>query len=50
MLELFALGATLAFAAAVQPGPFQTFLIAETLARGWRRTLPACLGPLYSTA
>lgn len=48
MLERFLIGATLAFAAAVQPGPFQTFLIAETLARGWRRTLPACLGPLFS--
>lgn len=48
MAEYFILGATLAFAAAVQPGPYQTFLIAETLARGWRRTMPACLGPALS--
>ena len=31
------LGATYAFAAAVQPGPFQTYLIASTLTRGLRR-------------
>jgi threonine/homoserine/homoserine lactone efflux protein len=46
--EYFVLGATLAFAAAVQPGPYQTFLLAETLARGWRRTMPACVGPVLS--
>ena len=48
MTELFVLGATLAFAAAIQPGPYQTFLMAETLARGWRRTLPASFGPVLS--
>ena len=42
------LGATYAFAAAVQPGPFQAYLIASTLTRGWRRTLPAVLAPLLS--
>ncbi len=36
------------FAAAVQPGPFQTYLISQTLTKGWRRTLPACLAPLLS--
>ncbi len=36
------------FAAAMQPGPFQTYLISQTLTRGWRRTLPACLAPLIS--
>ncbi|HSB00486.1 MAG TPA: LysE family transporter [Anaerolineales bacterium] len=36
------------FAAAVQPGPFQTYLISQTLTKGWRRTLPACLAPLIS--
>src|SRR5512135_1507410 len=36
------------FAAAMQPGPFQTYLISQTLTRGWRRTLPACLAPLLS--
>jgi threonine/homoserine/homoserine lactone efflux protein len=42
------LGATYAFAAAAQPGPFQTYLVASTLARGLRRTLPAVLAPLLS--
>ena len=46
----FILGATLAFAAAVQPGPFQTYLISETMTRGWRRTLPAAFAPLVSDA
>ena len=36
------------FAAAVQPGPFQTYLISQTLSRGWRRALPVALGPLVS--
>lgn len=36
------------FAAAVQPGPFQTYVISQTLRRGWRRTLPAALAPLVS--
>ena len=36
------------FAAAVQPGPFQTYLISQTLKNGWRRTLPAALAPLIS--
>jgi threonine/homoserine/homoserine lactone efflux protein len=42
------LGATYAFAAAVQPGPYQTFLISQALSHGWRRTLPAALAPLLS--
>ncbi len=50
MWSYFLLGAGFAFAAAVQPGPFQTFLIAETLHRGWRRTVPAALAPLLSDA
>ena len=36
------------FAAAVQPGPFQTYLISQTLRNGWRQTLPAALAPLMS--
>jgi len=36
------------FAAAVQPGPFQTYIISQTLTRGWKRTLPAALAPLIS--
>ncbi len=48
MLAYVIFGATYAFAAAVQPGPFQTYLVSETLTRGWRRTLPASLAPLVS--
>lgn len=36
------------FAAAAQPGPFQTYLISQTLTKGWKRTLPAALAPLIS--
>ena len=36
------------FAAAVQPGPFQTYLISQTLSKGWKRTLPTALAPLLS--
>src|SRR5512140_2598559 len=36
------------FAAAVQPGPFGTYLISQTLTKGWKRTLPASLAPLIS--
>ena len=35
-------------AAASQPGPFQTYLISQSLARGWKHTLPAALAPLIS--
>jgi threonine/homoserine/homoserine lactone efflux protein len=34
--------------AASQPGPFQTYLISQTLIHGWKRTLPAVLAPLIS--
>ncbi|MBI5298137.1 MAG: LysE family transporter [Chloroflexi bacterium] len=36
------------FAAAAQPGPFQTYLVSQTLTKGWRRSLPAALAPLVS--
>ncbi|MFH1197512.1 MAG: LysE family transporter [bacterium] len=42
------LGITFAFAAAVQPGPFQTFLISQTLSKGWRKTILAAFAPLIS--
>ena len=35
-------------AAASQPGPFQTYLISQSLINGWRRTLPAAMAPLVS--
>ena len=43
-------GITYAFAAAVQPGPFQAFIISQTLSKGWRSTLPASLAPMLSDA
>ena len=48
MLENLLIGAGFAFAAAIQPGPLQAFLISRVTATGWRRTLPACLSPLLS--
>lgn len=36
------------FAAASQPGPFQTFLISQALTRGWKRALPGAFAPLLS--
>lgn len=41
-------GAAFGFAAASQPGPFQTYLIAQSISHGWRRTLPSALAPLVS--
>jgi threonine/homoserine/homoserine lactone efflux protein len=48
MLLYFIQGITLGFAAAVQPGPFQTYLISQTVSHGWKRTLPAVLAPLLT--
>jgi len=36
------------FAAAVQPGPFQAYIISQTLTRGWKQTLPSAFAPLIS--
>ena len=41
-------GITYAFAAAIQPGPFQTFIISKTLENGWKKTLPAAFAPVLS--
>jgi len=48
MLEYIAIGGGFAFAAAVQPGPLQAFLLSRVAADGWRRTLPAAIAPLIS--
>ena len=48
MLTYLILGMTYAFAAAVEPGPLQAYLISQTLSHGWRRTLPAAFSPLIS--
>lgn len=36
------------FAAAVQPGPFQTYLVSHTLAKGWKQSLLIAFAPLVS--
>jgi len=48
VVSIIVLGMGYGFAAAVQPGPFQTYLISQSLRQGWRRTLPASLAPLLS--
>lgn len=41
-------GLAVGLPAAAQPGPFQAYLLSQTMKNGWRRTLLACLGPLLS--
>ncbi len=41
-------GAALGFSAAVSPGPFQAFVLAQSLRNGALRTLPVALAPLAS--
>ena len=48
MYQYMILGITFAFAAVVQPGPLQAYLISQTLTKGWKRTLPAALAPIIS--
>jgi threonine/homoserine/homoserine lactone efflux protein len=50
MLGYIVQGLGYGFAAAVQPGPFQTYVLAQALNRGWRRALPTALAPLLSDA
>ena len=47
-VEYLVLGGGLAFAAVLQPGPLQAFLLSRAAAAGWRRTIPAALSPLLS--
>jgi threonine/homoserine/homoserine lactone efflux protein len=48
MLSHVLIGATFAFSAAVQPGPFQAYLVSSAMTNGWRRTLPAVFAPILS--
>jgi len=41
-------GLSLGVYAAITPGPFQAFLLSQTMKHGWRRTLPASLAPLIT--
>jgi threonine/homoserine/homoserine lactone efflux protein len=44
------LGAAYGFAAGVQPGQLQAYLIGRAMASGWRRTVPAAFAPVISDA
>lgn len=48
MISYLIFGMTYAFASAVQPGPLQTYIISQTLKRGWLSTLPAAFAPVIS--
>ncbi|MGD1043914.1 MAG: LysE family transporter [Bacteroidota bacterium] len=48
MFEYLLIGCGFAFAAAIQPGPLQAFLLSSVVQKGWRRTLPASFAPLLS--
>ncbi len=48
MLEYVVIGSGFAFAAAIQPGPLQAYLLSSVVRRGWRATLPASFAPLIS--
>ena len=48
MTTYLLLGITFAFAAGVQPGPLQTYVISQTIKKGWRATLPASFAPVLS--
>lgn len=48
MLAYLFQGLSLGISGAASPGPFQAFLIGQTLRAGWRRSLPAVFAPLFS--
>ena len=48
MLPYLIQGFGLGLAAAAQPGPLQTFLVSQSIRKGWQKTLPAALAPLVS--
>jgi threonine/homoserine/homoserine lactone efflux protein len=48
MIAYILQGVTYGFAAAVQPGPLQAYIILQALKNGWRRTVVFALVPLLS--
>jgi len=48
MLIYFSQGLLLGGAAAAQPGPFQAYLLSQTMQHGWRGTFLAAFAPLLS--
>jgi threonine/homoserine/homoserine lactone efflux protein len=47
-MNYIVIGIVYAFACVVQPGPFQAFLFSQSLANGWRKTIPMAFAPLMS--
>ncbi|MBN1834059.1 MAG: LysE family transporter [Deltaproteobacteria bacterium] len=48
LIKYIGIGGSLAFAAAVQPGPLQAYLLTRSTSMGWKKTLPASFSPLLS--
>ena len=48
MWTYIVIGIGYGFAAAVQPGPLQTYLISQALLKGWKKSLVSALAPLIS--
>lgn len=48
MLQFLIFAVTYSFAAVVQPGPFQAFLFSQSIANGWKKTVPLVFAPLIS--
>lgn len=48
MLGYLLIGVPLGFYASLSPGPFQAYLLSQSLKNGWKRTLPAAFAPLLS--
>jgi threonine/homoserine/homoserine lactone efflux protein len=48
LLSFFLQGLALGLTAAASPGPFQAYLISQSLAGGWRRGAPVAFAPLIS--
>ena len=48
MIAYFIQGFALGFPNAAVPGPFQAYLLSQTLKNGWKRSIPIALAPLLS--
>lgn len=48
MLNLISQGISLGFSAGAMPGPLQSYLISQTLANGWRKSIIVILSPLIT--
>lgn len=48
MIPFLTQGLFLGFTAVIQPGPFQAYLLSQTLKNGWQQTIWAAFAPLIS--